>query len=254
MLGYYVDHWLPRRDDLETLWIDGVPQVEVRWEIPVPGTRVTATGTFDRVARDPWGRIVLVDYKTYKRQDSEKLEMDRQVSTYLWAANQLYGEVEGLYHYQLTKAKPEAPKVVRGDKFSQDKSQAVTYAIYHKALIDRYGEVPQEYVAFLNHLTQQETADGDMLIRRTLAQRSPVFLANHARAIAAQYGEMSDPTLPIYPNPGYHCRLCPFKQPCLATDLEADVEFLLEAGYASRSQPVAWQRRLEWPDGTVGVD
>ena len=253
MLGYYLDHWLPRRNDLETLWIDGVPQVEVRWEVPVPGTRVTATGTFDRVARDPWGRLVLVDYKTYKRQDSEKLEMDRQVSTYLWAANQLYGEVLGLYHYQFTKAKPEYPREIRGGGFSQDRSQSVTYALYHAALIEKYFTVPQSYVAFLNYLTQQETPDGDMLIRRTLATRSPVFLAHHALAISAQYGEMSDPNLPIYPAPGYNCKFCPFRQPCLATDLEADAEFLLQAGYVSRSQPVAWQARLEWPDGMVGV-
>ena len=95
--------------------------------------------------------------------------------------------------------------------------------------------------------------EGDGLIRRMLVRRDPRHLLHHEEYLVAQYREMADPGIPIYPNPGFSCKLCPFTTPCLAHESDADEEWLLAESTISRATPTAWMSRLVWPDGTVGV-
>ena len=53
MSHYYNDHWLKRRNIFRTVKINGVPQVEVKFRIPIPTPHrqnVYFVGTFDRIS------------------------------------------------------------------------------------------------------------------------------------------------------------------------------------------------------------
>jgi len=63
--------------------------IEERWELTVPHTFLTLTGTIDRVYRAE-GKSVLSDVKTGKRTPpAADLATDLQLSLYTWACNEL---------------------------------------------------------------------------------------------------------------------------------------------------------------------
>lgn len=264
MMAYYTENWLVGRDDYRTLVVDGQPQVEVSWSIPVEGIANPFTGTFDRVVEDRYGNIWILDYKFMKTIETEKLENDFQVTHYLWAANQLYGKVEGLVYLQFAKVLPVGPerlKRVGKDgqaKFSQDKSAPMTRALYEATLLGEFGTVPDEYVDHLNWLSMQESADGDGLIRRSIVRRGSTFLATHEWNVRAQAAEMTFPQLAIYPSPSAACKYCPFRAPCLAKQDDADYEFLLRENFTNREDQRDWQDAIVAPEkaapAAVGFD
>ncbi len=94
MLDYY-EVWLKGRNPLKTLWIDNVPQVEVRAQIPLPITtdeydEVIYDLTIDRVCVDEFDRLWLLDYKSAARFETGHLDTDAQVTSYCLAVNVLY--------------------------------------------------------------------------------------------------------------------------------------------------------------------
>jgi hypothetical protein len=251
MLDYYANVWLPRRPDrYETLWRDGVPQVEVPFVVPIPGLRALYGGTFDRIVTDADGRLYVLDYKTAARFELEKLAHDAQVSLYYWAARQLYGEaVEGCIWQYHRKAVPQPPMVLRDGSLSRDRRQPTTYALYHAALLERYGEVPAAYVPYLNELAAQETAEGDAFIRRDVLRRNAAELEGTERRLYWVARDMLTRGLPLYPNYTRDCAWdCPFRTPCLALDAGHDWEDLIAAMYRRREELHAWRARVRWPD------
>lgn len=92
MLDYYLE-WLEYRDPQITLEVRGVPQVEVRFQIPLPldpslllrygYDRAVYTGTIDRVILDEeFQRLWLVDYKSAKTVQTGHFETDPQITAY----------------------------------------------------------------------------------------------------------------------------------------------------------------------------
>lgn len=250
MLTYYLESWLPRRREYETLWVDGKPQVEVNWKLAIPGLANPISGTFDRIVTDPWGRIFVLDWKMMATIDTEKLDNDFQVTTYLWAAEQLYGAVEGMLYTQFRKVIPRGPKwLEKSGRFSMTADAPVSYGSFVASLQQQYGCIPPEYQAHVNKLASMEDADGDIFIRRSLVRRNRHAIQRHDRAIAAQTAEMVYPHLQIYPNPTKECRYCAFKAPCLAADEGADEEYLLREAFVSRDKSDEWRGRIKWPEG-----
>ncbi len=254
LLGYYVDVWLPRRKDkYHTLWIDGVPQVEVKWEVPIPGRNDAAyAGKFDRIVEDQEGRLWILDWKTTARYDLNRLALDQQISAYAWAGRQLYGDrLEGVLFVQFIKTAPalEPARLVRGG-FSKSKTQPVSYGAYRRALIKEYGNIPDEYVAILNELASHEDENGDQFIRWDEVHRSPATLRAESWKIQSEVAEMLDPDLQLYPHPTRDCTWdCPFRTPCIALDDGVDVEWMLQEMYKqSPEERDVWKARLKYPE------
>jgi hypothetical protein len=262
MLDYYHDHWLPQHGEkFETHYVDGRPQVEVNIRIPLdipppPGySHVEYSVTLDRVAIDEYGRIIVVDYKTAKQKYSEgRLELDPQVSSYIWAATLIYGTaIEGACWMQFIKAVPDEPRVLNDGTLSLDKRQYTTAAIYKAACIKYYGKVPSRYVEIINHFASLEEPDSDRFIRRETIYRNEVFAQNEERKIFSEIDDMVDPALSLYPNPTSDCTWdCNYRAPCLAMDDGSDYSYMLQTeydkwegeGYRSNE----WRRRLQYPD------
>jgi len=262
MLNYYADDWLVAHPDpLKTLWIDDVPQVEVNVLVPLgiqppPGfDEVVYSVTYDRVGIDEHGRLVIVDYKTAaKAYEAGRLELDPQVSSYIWSGRLVYGDsLEGAQWVIFLKAVPDEPLILKSGELSQNKNQYTTYRIYKKALLEYYGEIPNSYKEFLNHLAAQEDETGDRYVKRDTIYRNEVFAENEERKIFAEIHDMIDPNLSLYPNPTRDCSWdCQFRAPCLSMDDGSDYSYMLESeyerwegeGYKSNE----WRKRLKYPE------
>lgn len=258
MLEHYL-RWLRHRQQYQTYWIDGVPQVEVRFSIPLPElfdaesgeTPVHYHGTFDRVVIDEEERLWILDYKTAAQIDTSKLETDPQVTSYLWAAEQLYDKpVEGVIYMQHAKSFPQYPKITKRG-VSTDKRQKTNHALYREVLEAEYGSLqksPAACIDMLNLLAEQEDIDSDRYIKRDLVRRNDVFRAMEAEKIIAEGYDMLNPNLPIYPNPTRDCSWdCDFRSVCLAMDDGSDWEQMLLDGYEEKGEEIEWRHRIKLP-------
>lgn len=260
MLSYYVDHWEPKRHDYETLWIDGVPQVEVEFSVELPelstmvGKRVVYQGKLDRVVVDEHGRLFIEDYKNVTQFDIGKLETDPQISAYCFAAEQHYGmEFEGMLYTQFKKTAPKPPKILKGGELSVDKRQSTTHALVKAALVELgFGPgvpMPAKYIDFLNDLAEQESFEGDRFIRRDIVRRNQFSKSHEYLNIVMEGCEMLTPSLPIYPNPTRDCAWdCQFRSVCLAMSDGSDWMFIRDAEFEPKGDEADWLSHLDWQD------
>jgi hypothetical protein len=276
MLDYYTKHWLPlHQDEYQTLWVNGVPQVEVDVHIPLNellynfaprsvreawlsgllSTKdVVFSLTFDKVVVDVHDRIFGVDYKTAKQIDTSKLSNDPQISNYHWGLAKFYqDQAEGMIWQQFLKDVPEPPKRLINGTFSKNKQQHTTYGIYREALIKKFGKVPGSYVEILDHFAQQQTYNGDNFIRRDTVRRNRAQWESTENQILQVVLDMLSPGLPMYPNPTRDCSWdCPFKEPCLAMDDGSDSSYLLRTAYVQwKGYKDDWRTRIEWPEDSA---
>lgn len=216
-------------------------------------------GTIDRVCVDSFGRLYLLDYKTAKGADTNKLDTDDQVSRYMWAAEQYLGmPIEGFVYLQLTKDVPKAPRKLQKGGISSDVSQRTTRALYKQALVDLYGSVeaaPAANIKCLNALAEKEFPEGDPFIRWDFVLRTTHEKVATYYNILAEVMAMTDPNKPLFSSPTRDCIWdCPFRGACLALDKGAWEEFQLALEeYAPRqiergADVPGWGCRVKWPE------
>lgn len=218
-------------------------------------------GTIDRMVKDRYGRRWILDYKTAKGADTEKLDTDDQISAYLWAVWRMFKkEFYGFIYLQLTKDMIRPPKKLKNGEFSIDKKQKTTRIVARKALVDYYGDikkVPSKYIDWLNALASQETPEGDRFIRWDFVRRSTKQLEATYNHILGETRMMISPYLYLYPNPTRDCSWdCPWRDACLALDdgRVIEVEMSLQRDYVQRGreedgdQGESWRKKVQWPD------
>lgn len=241
MMEHYID-WLANRDPLETLYIDGVPQVEVKFSIPLPqefceqfGRQITYDGTFDRMSIDGHKNLWIVEYKSAKQFQDAHFPTDSQVSRYSWAASCLYNlPVAGVIYQQHKKAIPEEPRLLAGGMISTAKNQKTTHALYKRSLENLYQtidnpKVPAENIKTLNMLAQVETEASDQFIRRDIVTRNRHSIEAEGVKILLEVEDMLNPDLPLYPNPTKDCSWdCRFNTACVSLDDGSDWEHELK--------------------------
>jgi len=188
-------------------------------------------GRLDMIVQDFDGRLWVLDHKTSKdKLDPEILIMDDQMTIYLWAAQQIFGvPFEGCYYNVLRKKVPRVPPVLKSGGLSQAKDIDTTYEVYMQAIEDN-GLNPDDYHKILDILQNKPN---------TFYQREKVRRNQHEIVIAGALlvGEAVDMlNAPyIYPNPTWDCKWdCDYKELCLATNRNDDVEWLREAMFQTR--------------------
>jgi len=87
--------------------------------------------------------------------------------------------------------------------------------------------------------------------RRTRIRKTLTELRRLLRQFAAAAAEMTDPGLPVYPNPSPQtCARCAFVAPCLALSAGDDPAPVLEASYRPLGRPPgAWEPPC-WDQGS----
>jgi hypothetical protein len=220
-------------------------------------------GTVDRVVVDKFGRWWILDYKTAKGADTNKLDTDDQISAYIWAMEQiLKHKIYGFVYLQLTKDIAKPPKRLKDGSYSVDKKQKTTHHLVREALIAEYGSIqkaPMKYIDFLNTMAEKETPEGDRFIRWDFVQRTANQLISTYNHIMGELRTMINPNLYLYPCPTRDCIWdCPLRDICIAQDdaREQDVKFWLETMYEKRprgedGKEADWRSKLKWPTETL---
>jgi hypothetical protein len=236
------------------IW-DGEPVSVVVIQVPV-----CYHGTLDRVVRDKAGRWWIMDWKTAKSADTNKLDTDDQISAYMWAAEQWFGHpFHGFIYVQLTKDLAKPPKRLANGTMSVDKKQKTTYALAKEMIIKDYGEVkkaPAKVIDFLNMIAAQESPEGDRYIRWDLVTRTKAQKESTYRNILAEVRLMIQPDLYLFPNPTRDCIWdCDFRDTCLRMDNGDERQAMLDLWVAYEERPReedgnidTWRKDIPWPD------
>ena len=222
-------------------------------------------GTMDRICVDRYGRWWVLDYKTAKGADTRKLDTDDQISAYMWAASQVFHrKFYGFIYLQLTKDLAKPPKILANGDISSDKKQKTTYALYKKALVEKYGSVqaaPDKNIKTLDYFADVEEPEGDRFIRWDFVPRNDNQKIATYESIMGEVTLMCDSKLPLFPNPTRDCGWdCPFREICIAKDKgdEAYANEMLNNEFEVRPTTTEhnreeWQENLVYPDHPAEV-
>jgi hypothetical protein len=265
MSDYYEHQWLIQRDPLETYVLDGIPQIEVQFEVELPITQefldycnldgVVYRGTIDRVAIDrTLNQLWLVEYKTAAQFRILHLNTDPQCTAYYWAGSCIYDlPVMGVVYQQHLKEVPKPPRILSSGRISSDTKQHTSHRAYRQVLVDVYGEVslaPADCIACLNWLAQAENEDRDRFVRRDRVYRSPHQVEAEGVKILLEVQEMINPDTPIYPHANQHCSWCQFEDACVELDDGGDWMSMLQDQklYIQRTEESrSWQMSAKHP-------
>jgi len=247
--------WLSNREDYETVWIKGEPQVEITCHIPLPVEpppgfdKVVYQFTLDRLVkleREYW----ILDWKFYKSFGQGDLAFDQQMSAYIWAAQSMFEfPIAGGILNEFKKTLPTPPRILSTGKISSAKNQTTTHGLYREALIDLYGEAsraPTANIRCLNELASRESADRDDFIKRTKTRRTELQQRAEGTKILMEIEDMCNPNLPLYPNPTRDCSWdCGLRDVCLMMDRDDDWEFQLDELTIQRTEESGrWRKHL----------
>jgi hypothetical protein len=152
MLRRYAEWADPRDKKL------GLKPIAVEWKFQIPvydnqgnplvinSRPVVYQLRVDMVAEHGDGTVWIWDHKTAGNlSDTDHLELDTQLSSYMWALAIKTGKpVSGFMYNELEKKVPSPPKVNKNGSLSQDKRQLTTYQLYVEA-IEELGLDPEPY-------------------------------------------------------------------------------------------------------------
>lgn len=198
------------------------------------GLPVVYAGRLDALLEDENGDYWIIDWKTARSisTDDTFLELDDQISSYVWALRLgLKLPVKGFIYHEQRKGFPEPPqrlKVIRkGCSFSVSKSQTTDYETFLRTVETQDSAAYRAgyYDEFLEYLK----AEGILFFKRWQIVRTDDQLKMIGYDIGQEALDMIDSKTRIYPSPGkFGCQFCAFRQPCLGRRAGEDVEFLLK--------------------------
>lgn len=170
-------------------------------------------GTIDMIVEDEDGFVWFVDHKTTIAIDifDKNSDMDRQISRYWFALEQLGYNVHGFIYNIILKDYPQLPKMLKSGALSKDKSQKTTAYLYREAI--RMNKLKEEdYADFLQFLDEQPKE----FFRRLKVERTQA-------EVLASIDEMEDVIEDIRNTKSYYRNItkdchwdCPFKTLCQA--------------------------------------
>jgi hypothetical protein len=222
MVSRYPD-FARQNDDWE------VVAVEKPFSVKIPTTQGRLEGTLDLVVRRN-GRLWVVDHKTFASFVSpDQLELDDQMTAYLWLVQQIFKEVPaGAIYNQLRKSIPKKPALLKdGLRFSKDKSIDTTEEIY-LAAVQEQGFDPNDYQDILEKLRLNE------FFKREIIARNPNELDSFEANLIDEYRQMTTKRRPLYPSPSRDCQWCDYRTLCKAENEKGDVKSLRDYLYETR--------------------
>lgn len=144
---------------IETLFIDNEINItgnEIRFDLDIEGTNEKFIGYIDAIA-DYKGEQWLVEFKSAAAIDASMINMDGQVTSYLYAARELGIDAAGVIYIINAKKKEKEVTPLKKGGLSISKAQGVTYASYVDAARETYGDdIPQKVLDFMDWLKDNE--------------------------------------------------------------------------------------------------
>jgi hypothetical protein len=219
-------------------WCDNDAQhkvlaTELQFSIPVTD-ELTYTGTIDLVYEDADGKVWFMDHKTTSSIDSyeKRVDMDRQISRYWWALQQLGYNPAGFVYNIVLKDYPEPPAILKNGTLSKNKSQKTTYKMYADAVV-KNNENSDDYIEILDHLKAQETPDGNRFFKRVKVYRLQAEIDNAIEEMIEVAKDMNDAR--IYRNITKDCSWdCSYQSICQASMDGSNVDYLKDQLFTTR--------------------
>jgi len=204
--------------------------VEENLEVRVPATKVKLGGKIDVLTRrGPKSALWPMDHKTAAQYvDISVLEMDDQMTAYLWLVWQVHGEIPGgaLYN-ELRKKIPAQPEPLVNGGLSKKKNVDTTYKIYLQAIKNNHLN-PVDYADILEFLKNKP----DGFYRREAVARTKYELEHFAQNLIPEARAMSSKNTPLYPSPTRDCSWdCQYRDLCLCETTGGDLQSLIDSLY-----------------------
>lgn len=195
---------------------------------------VVYEGRFDGIVKDDMGHYWVLEHKTAKTFGDwdDKLDMDEQITSYIWAAEYLFDiPVEGVIYNGLRKKAPTKPQLLKSGKgLSKNKSIDTTYEVYLSSIME-HGFDPEDYQDILGILA----AKGNKFFRREYIKRTPAEIEMCKEQVYHEAVDMISANY-FYPNPNRDCGWdCDFSDVCVMMQNKADYESTLEAMFEPRT-------------------
>jgi len=220
-------------------WNDPPEHRRIHWKgLPVSyGGRIDAI--FESVLT---GQYYVVDWKTAATlaEESQRmmfLQLDDQITSYVWALNQCNVRVVGFVYHEQKKAFATAPALLtrryKGRLFSTAADQPTSLEIFEKTVEenDPEGVATGAYDEYLEKLRNEPMR----FHARYFVPRNDEELRQCGINIYNEAVDMVNENLSIYPNAGrFNCQTCAFNQPCLEQNSGGDVLYTLESLFEKR--------------------
>ena len=166
--------------------------------------------TLDLLIHD--GDYWIVDHKFLSRFPMQgSLDLDDQITGYIWAMRQKGIKVRGLIYNVLLKKSLGPPNLLMKGGVSRSAStlEGTTLSLYREA-IEVTGGVEDAYRTELEYLEKREHP----IFHRYIETRSAKELQNYEDNLRATLHDMNSSTISWYPNPTYDCYRCEFHEVC----------------------------------------
>jgi hypothetical protein len=202
--------------------------VEVPLDIHVEGTRSRLIGNIDIVVEQRKG-IWVVDHKsTIQYANPVYLELDDQMTAYLWLLEQLTGVFpKGAIYNQLRKKIPAEPEVLVTGGLSKKKNIDTTYEKYLEAIV-KHNLNPNHYEDILEFLRNKTEG----FYKREYVARSRYELEHFGEQLTAEVREMNSKQTVLYHHPTRDCSWsCSYRDLCLCENTGGDLQALIKVNY-----------------------
>ena len=222
----------------------GHPELDV-WTHVYPSKPVYYCGRMDAVIQDnETGRYGVMDHKTAAKMEEEyfvKLEMDTQVGSYMWAAQE-YAKQEGLpwtkidfvYYNVLRKACISEPTVLKSGRLSLNRAaESTTHALFMEAIkkegLESWFATDDKAQGYASWLLEE--GDRRFFVRETVYRNQHELDQIHSDILMETADMLNDPRLYKNESASWYCTRCPFRAPCLAVNDGSDYESMLSENY-----------------------
>ncbi len=202
---------------------------ELHFAIPLTDT-LTYTGTIDLVVKDKDGQVWFYDHKTTSSIEmyEKRADMDRQISRYWWALQQLGYDVAGFVYNIILKDVPRKPELLKKGGLSQNKAQKTTHDLYLQAIQENGLDV-NDYREMLDHLKAQ----GNRYFKRMKVTRLQPEIDASILELIEVAKDMDNAR--IYRNITKDCSWdCPFQSICVSSMDGSNVDYLKEQLFTTR--------------------
>ncbi len=181
----------------------------------------------------------IIDHKTAKnkRQNSESIDIDEQLTGYAYIFWRLSGIVpREILHNVLIKEAIEDPKVNKNGSLSVNKTQKTTHERFLTALQDRKLD-PSPYLEMLDVLRTKGWSD---FFFREFTARNETQLINFEKRLYNVFMDMlecSENFALAYPNPSvFRCSFCSFLPVCHAYEDGSDAQAIIDTQFIVRER------------------